>query len=109
MMIFHLDIVLKQKKNFKKYNFNNHECKYYIRILVNDKKGVLSKIASIFARNNISVRNLVQKPKNNLSNIVVITHYAKEINVIKAMRSFTKNKSIFKKAVLIRIRDQNKL
>tara|TARA_B100001248_G_C27367138_1_gene449664 strand:- start:234 stop:1526 length:1293 start_codon:yes stop_codon:yes gene_type:complete len=99
----------KTKKNFKKYNFNNHECKYYIRILVSDKKGVLSKIATIFARNNISVRNLVQKPKNNLSNIVLITHYAKEINVMKAMRSFIKNKSIFKKTVLIRIRDQNKL
>ena len=86
MMIFHLVTAPKQK-NFKRYNFNKHECKYYIRILVNDKKGVLSKIATIFARNNISVRNLVQKPKNNLSNIVVITHYAKEINVIKAMKN----------------------
>ena len=96
MMISHLDIALKQKKILKKYNFNKHECKYYIRILVNDKKGVLSKIASFFARNNISVRNLVQKkPKNNLSNIVLITHYAKEINVMKAMKNFTKNKSIF--------------
>ena len=31
------------KKNFKRYNFNKHECKYYIRILVNDKKGVYPK------------------------------------------------------------------
>ena len=67
-------------------------------------------IKSSFEDEGVQFNELIRlKQLCNLSNIVLITHYAKEINVMKAMRSFIKNKSIFKKTVLIRIRDQNKL
>ncbi len=108
-MIFHLGTVQLQKKKLNIFNFNNHECKYYIRLLVKDKKGVLSKLTTVFAKNNVSIRNLIQKPKHNLSNIVIITHFTKEKNIKKILKNLNSNKENFKDVIIIRIRDEQKL
>ena len=97
------------KKKLNTFDFNNHECRYYIRLLVRDKKGVLSKLTTVFARNNVSIRNLIQKPKQNLSNIVIITHFTKEKNIKKIVKNLNSNKKNFKDVIIIRIRDEQKL
>jgi len=97
------------KKKLNIFNFNNHKCKYYIRLLVKDKKGVLSKLTTVFAKNNVSIRNLIQKPKHNLSNIVIITHFTKEKNIKKILKNLNSNKENFKDVIIIRIRDEQKL
>ncbi|MEK9741691.1 MAG: homoserine dehydrogenase [Pelagibacteraceae bacterium] len=98
------------KKTYKLFNFKNHVSKYYLRFLVYDKPGVLSAITSNLAKNKISVQNLVQEPdKNQLSNVMIVTHKAKEENVQKSINFLSKNKKIFKKIVLIRVRDESKL
>ena len=99
-----------EKKNYKLFNFNKHISKYYLRFLVNDKPGVLSIITSNLAKNKISIQNLIQNPdKNKLSNVMIVTHKAKEENVQKCIKVLCKNKKIFKKIVLIRVRDESKL
>ena len=99
----------KSKKTLRLFNFNNHESKYYFRFLVNDKPGVLSTITSCLAKNRISVESLVQSPTNKFSNIVIITHLAKEKSIKKVINVLTKNKKIFKKVVMIRIRNESNL
>ena len=48
----------------------------YLRLEVKDKPGVLSSITKIFAKNKISIKNLIQNPdkKNNKASIIIITH-----------------------------------
>jgi len=98
------------KKKIKLFNFNNHQSKYYIRFLTKDVQGVLSKITSSLAKNKISISNLIQKPsKNGNANVMLVTHNSKELNVQKVLKSLSKQKKLFKKIVMIRVRDFKKL
>ena len=64
----------------------------------------------MLAKNKISIQNLIQDPdKNKLSNVIIVTHKAIEYQIQKSIAILSKNKKIFKKIVLIRIRDESKL
>ncbi len=98
------------KKNMKLFNFDNHVSKYYIRFLTKDVPGVLSKITSSLAKNKISVSNLFQEPsRNKLANVMLVTHASKEQNIQKVLKTLKKQKKLFKKIVMIRVRDFKKL
>jgi len=99
----------KSKKNYSLFNFSNHESKYYLRFLVSDRPGVLSTITSCLAKNKISVESLVQNPNNSYSNIVIVTHASKESSIKNAISILAKNKKIFKKIVMIRVRNESNL
>ena len=98
------------KKTFKLFNFNDHKSKYYFRFLAHDKPGVLSLITSLLAKNKISIQNLIQDPdQGKLSNIMIITHLSKEKDIQVILKKLRNKKNIFKKIVMIRVRDENKL
>ena len=60
----------------------NIESKYYLRINVSDKTGVLAQITKIFEENNISVETMLQRPSSEDSaNLLISTHIAKEKNI----------------------------
>ncbi|MBO7393545.1 MAG: homoserine dehydrogenase [Abditibacteriota bacterium] len=61
-------------------------CKNYIRIIAEDNPGVLSSITGITAANNISIEAVTQCPLDGgKAEIVLLTHEAKENDVIKAL------------------------
>ena len=70
-----------------------------------DKPGVLSSITKIFAKNKISIKNLIQKPdkKNNKASVIIITHENLEKNYNNLFKNLSKNKFILKKPTYIRI------
>jgi homoserine dehydrogenase len=71
---------------------------------------VLSVITSLLAKNKISIQNLIQDPdQNKLSNIMIITHLSKEKDIQVILKKLRNKKNIFKKIVMIRVRDENKL
>ena len=60
----------------------NIESKYYLRINVSDKAGVLAKITKIFEDNNISVETMLQRPASEDSaNLLISTHVAYERDI----------------------------
>ena len=60
--------------------------KYYIRLTVSDKPGVLAKISTVFSKNGISLKEVSQiSEKENNAEIVVITHDSYESDVKKAL------------------------
>lgn len=98
------------KKKMKLFNFDNHQSKYYVRFLTKDVPGVLSKITSELAKNKLSVANLLQEPsRSGTANIMLITHFSKEINIQKVLKKLSTQKKLFKKIVMIRVRDYKKL
>ena len=98
------------KKNYKLFNFGHHVSKYYLRFLVHDKPGVLSIITSVLAKNKISIQNLLQDPsQSSISNVMIITHRAMEKSMQSVVKILSKNKKLFKKIVMIRVRDESKL
>ena len=93
------------RKKISEFNILNHLCSSYLRIEVKDKPGVLSSITKIFAKNKISIKNLIQKPdkKNKKASIIIITHETIEKNFKSLLSSLIKNKFVLKKPTFIRI------
>ena len=98
-------ISAKVRKKISKFNILNHICSSYLRIEVKDKPGVLSSITKIFAKNKISIKNLIQNPdkKNKKATIIIITHENSEKNFHYLTLNLSKNKFVLKKPTLIRI------
>ena len=93
------------RKKINTFNILNHKCSSYLRIEVNDLSGVLSSITKIFAKNKISIKNLIQTPnrKNKTASIAIITHKNLEKNFNKLLLNLTRNKFVLKKPTFIRI------
>ena len=81
------------------------ESKYYLRIAVNDKVGVLEKIAHILASNNISIESFLQKPKANFVKLLFSTHKCKEKEIKKAINEIEKQDFVIKPVNYIRIEE----
>lgn len=81
------------------------ENKYYIRIKVVDKPGVLAKIAGILAKFGISIASVTQKEKlkSQIVPVVMVTHEVKEKNLRGALKMIDKLTEIKDKSVAIRI------
>ncbi len=93
------------RKKISKFDILKHLCSSYLRIEVKDQSGVLSSITKIFAKNKISIKNLIQKPnkKNKKASIIIITHENKEKNFKNLLSGLIKNKFVLKKPTFIRI------
>ncbi len=65
---------------------------YYVRLTVDDKVGVLSKVASVFSKCGISIVELSQRGKEDKDSgrtpLVIITHKTKENKMKKALEKF---------------------
>ncbi len=97
-------------KERKKLNFHNIDDRYfsaYLRFEVVDKPGVLSNITSIFSKNKVSIKRLVQNPYKNksISSIIIITHKSKDKHLNKILKEVAKKQFIKRKPKLIRIDD----
>ena len=67
------------------------ESRYYIRLTVPDKHGVLAGISKAFADQKVSISNVVQKETiGKIATIVIIIHQAKEANLRKAIARLEK-------------------
>ncbi len=61
---------------------DNIKSKYYLRINVSDKAGVLARITKIFEDNNISIATMLQRPcSENSANLLIATHTSIEKDI----------------------------
>jgi len=82
----------------------NIESKYYLRINVNDKAGVLAKITKIFENNTISVKTMLQKSTSDSSaNLLISTHIARESDIQKMIEELEALEFVNSKPVMIRM------
>ena len=78
--------------------------KYYLRLQVQDKSGVLAKIASILGDKNISIATMSQKPFDSQNvYLLIATHTCQERNIQEALKALEKTKVVSSKPVMIRI------
>lgn len=73
-------------KNIPIKKITEIESKYFMRMLVEDKPGVLAKIADTLGKSNVSIAQVVQKNKiGGYAELVVITHLVLEQNFADAL------------------------
>ncbi len=89
--------------------------RYYVRFTVPDITGILSKVAAIFAKYDISIAAVLQKEKviekyekisEKLVPLVILTHTASENNLQKAVKEIEDNNLTGAKTVIIRVEDE---
>ena len=95
-----------QNKNI--LNINEIESRYYLRIRVTNKPGVLADITKIFGSKSISIESILQK--EDLVNdenvpIVLVTHEVIEKNIIDALKDIEKLDVVKGKIIKIRIEE----
>ena len=104
---FPFSVPTKERKKLKYGDIADRFFSSYLRIEVIDKPGILSKITSIFSKNKVSIKRLVQNPNKNKksSSIIIITHKSKDKSLNKILNEVARKKFIRKKPKLIRIDD----
>ncbi|UCH80416.1 MAG: homoserine dehydrogenase [Nitrospiraceae bacterium] len=82
---------------------------YYLRMSAIDKPGVLSKISGILGKNNISIESMIQKgrKKEKAVSMVLMTHEAKEKDMMKALKEIKKLKVVSGKPLYLRVEGGN--
>jgi homoserine dehydrogenase len=113
-----IDIVRQDKKSpmlgFKKPLENGEfklkdrkkiETNYYIRILVEDRAGVLAEISKIFGEFNISIDKLLQKNENENSetNLLILTHKTIESSILSALEKLQELETVKEEPFMIRV------
>ena len=80
------------------------ESKYYLRINVTDKAGVLAQLSKIFESYNISIETMLQRSSENESaNLLISTHLSVEKNVKKLINEIEELSFVNGRPAMIRI------
>lgn len=82
------------------------ETSYYLRIQVQDRKGVLASIATILSNADINIEALIQKEprmENDLAQIIILTHLIEESIMDKAIEAIEALDSTHGKVTRIRV------
>ncbi len=80
------------------------ESKYYLRLLVEDRPGILAKIASIFGEHSISIESMLQKPAHGeLAHLLLSTHLCVERDIQQALQELATQTFLKEEPVMIRI------
>ena len=71
-------------KSLQLVPMDDYQCRYYLRVTVNDKAGVLAALATILGERGISIHSVLQKDTDSKlkhADLVIMTHAAKEKNM----------------------------
>ncbi|GAB6157012.1 homoserine dehydrogenase [Desulfotomaculum varum] len=78
--------------------------KYYIRLRVADKPGVLASIALVFGNKEVSLKSVIQKEATGkTAELVLVTHRVQEQNVQDALMDIKQLSSVMEVANVIRV------
>jgi len=81
--------------------------RYYLRLTVADRPGVLARVATIMARNKMSIASVIQNPSERAgsASLVLTTHESDERSMRVALRGLTALGSVREAPLLLRIGD----
>lgn len=78
------------KSNEEKYS------KYFLRMIVEDQRGVLAKITQLFSDHNISFKQIIQQPYNGgQAEIILVTHTSSKADMDQVMEKMHSTKMIY--------------
>lgn len=63
----------------------NWVSRYYVRMLVYDRPGVLGEIAGLFGKHGVSLESVIQKNRGDDASLIFITHEAHEQFMVRAL------------------------
>ena len=82
------------------------EIQYYIRLWVKDKPGVMAQITKVIGDSDVSIAAVIQKAviePEQLAEVVVTTHLAKEVSIQQALFQLSQLESVQEVSNMVRI------
>ena len=83
------------------------ESRFYVKILIDDKPGVLASIAMVFGNEGISLATVIQqdakKPTDDTTELIFITHTTKEKNLQNVLHCIKQLSGVKEIASMIRV------
>jgi len=97
----------KQRKDAKLRHIKDTKNKYYIRVTTNNMPGVIGDLGIVCGQNGINLFSIVQKGllEDGSARIVMLTEYANEENIQKAVHEISKRPTTRKINNVIRVMD----
>lgn len=86
----------------------NIQTKYYLRVKVEDRTGVLASITNVMSQNNISIDSFLQKPRNKgekHTTLYFTTHLSLEANIKRVMGILENFEFVQNRPFMIRIEE----
>jgi len=82
-------------------------CRYYLRLTVKDAPGVLARVASVMARQHVSIASVIQSPADQpgAASLVLTTHESNEHAMGATLRQLKSLAAVLDTPVLLRIGD----
>ncbi len=104
---FPFSIPNENRKKINSIDISEETFSSYIRLDVIDKTGVLSSITKILSKNKVSVKRLIQNPfkSKKFASIIIISHKAKNYNLVKSINELSKKKFVINKPKFFRIEE----
>ncbi|MBN2535432.1 MAG: homoserine dehydrogenase [Spirochaetales bacterium] len=102
-----------EAENAIQLSSKDFKSRYYIRLTLEDKPGVLAQIAEKFGKNNISISSVLQQelhPDSDIHDgvpVIITTHPAMEGSVLTALKEVDKLDATKSKSVCIAILDEH--
>jgi homoserine dehydrogenase len=80
-------------------------CCYYLRVMAQDRPGVLSRVAGILGENNISIAHVIQKGRatGEAVPVVMMTHEARERDMRTALSAIDRLRVVAAPTTMIRV------
>ncbi|MBI3454409.1 MAG: homoserine dehydrogenase [Candidatus Rokubacteria bacterium] len=80
-------------------------CAYYLRVMVQDRPGVLSQVAGVLGRHDISIASVIQKERAHAAAVpvVMMTHEATERNMRTALEEIDRLPVVAAQTVVLRV------
>lgn len=99
---------LELSENLRVKPIEEVESMYYFRFSALDRPGVLSKISGVFGEHNISIASVIQKGRSQGGAVplVILTHRARERDVLEAVEKIDRLPVVAAKSVFIRVEGQ---
>jgi len=97
-------------RNLPQLPFESSVSRYYLRFHVLDRPGILSKIAGILGKNQISIASVIQKEteeEHEYVPLVMLTHSARESNMKKAVSEINVLDELEGAGVILRVIDED--
>lgn len=92
------------EEGLKLKNAENIRSKYYLRLRIEDKAGILAQITQLFAEHQISVESMIQRPcADNCAHLLFSTHEALEKDVRTMIEKLSSLDTVLEKPFMIRM------
>lgn len=102
-------MILTETRRIPFYSSLKLKDSYYFRLVVNDETGVLATIAKVFADNDISINEVVQKRRfEKYAELMLIVHDTPRENIIRVEKALETLHTVKEVANVVRVMDDDK-